>query len=157
MNIDRIAGATIIKFTDSDPALLQVDAVVEEQDTQLLLGKSPVIMDSITSFTQLVRKMEQQAAEEPGTVIVKRTRPIRFITIVYDIDSKPICREEWLEQALKNILEQCRKFEVRSLAMPLIGTSYGRIDEQTMIILLEKLLIEYREDYPRKIFIYKLE
>ena len=157
MNIDRIAGSTIIKFTECDPALLRVDALVEEQDTHLLLGKAPVIMDSITSFPQLVRKMEQQVAERPGTVIVHRTTmPKRFIAIVYDIDSKPICREVWLEEALKNILGHCRKLRIETLAMPLIGTSYGRLDEHTMITLLEKLLIEHRQDYPHKILIYNL-
>ena len=156
VNIDRIAGATVIKFTECDPALLRVDAVVEEQDTHMLLGKSPVIMNSVTSFTQLVRKMEQQLAEVPGTVIVRQSSPKRFITIVYDIDSKPICREEWLELALKNIFEQCRKFEITTLAMPLIGTSYGRIDAHSMIALLEQQLLRYRPDYPRKILIYNL-
>ncbi len=157
LNVDRIAGATIIRFTDTDPALLQVDAVVEEEDTHLLLGKSPVIRDSISSFSQLVRKMEHQVPEVPGTVIVRQTTPKRFITIVYDIESKPICREEWLLEAFKNILHQCSKYKIVTLAMPLIGTSYGRINEQKMITLLEKQLMETRQQYPRKILIYNLQ
>jgi len=57
--LDYIAGNTIIQFTETDPALLQVDAIVEEQDTCLLLGKSPIIMDTIESFPALVKKREQ--------------------------------------------------------------------------------------------------
>ena len=48
--LDYIAGSTIIRFTETDPTLLRVDAVVEEQNTCLLLGKSPIIMDTIESF-----------------------------------------------------------------------------------------------------------
>ena len=50
--LDYIAGSTIIRFTETDPALLQVDVVVEEQDTNLILGKSPVIMDTIGAMLE---------------------------------------------------------------------------------------------------------
>jgi hypothetical protein len=91
--LDYIAGNIIIRFTETDPALLQVDAVVEEQDTCLLLGKSPIIMDTIESFPALVKKMEQQIRESPGNVIVKQSIPRRMIAIVYDVEHTPICKE----------------------------------------------------------------
>lgn len=155
-HLDRIAGKTIIKFTETDPALLSVDAVVEEQDTHLLLGKSPVITSVVSGFPQLVRKMQRQAPEIPGTVIVRKTMPKRFITIVYDIDNTNICCREWLETALKNIFAQCWKYKISILAMPLLGTSYGRIDEPTMINILEQSLFMDRQEYPRKILIYRI-
>lgn len=155
--IDRIAGKTIIKFTESDPALLTVDAVVEEQDTHMLLGKSPVISSVVTGFPQLVKKMQNQAPEIPGTVIVRKTKPRRFIAIVYNIDHKPICCEEWLETAIRNIFVQCWKYKIATLGMPLLGISYGRIDEPTTIDILEKVLFNNRQEYPRKILIYKFQ
>lgn len=154
--LDRIAGKTIIKFTETDPALLSVDAVVEEQDTHLLLGKAPVITSVVSGFPQLVRKMQRQVPEIPGTVIVKKTMPKRFITIVYDIDNTTICRREWLETALKNIFIQCVKYKVANLAMPLLGTSYGRIGGPTMINILEQSLFMNIQEYPRKILIYRI-
>ena len=154
--LDRIAGKTIIKFTGSDPALLSVDAVVEEQDTHLLLGKSPVISSVTTGFPQLVKKMQHQVPEFPGTVIVKKTRPTRLIAIVYDIDSATICCQEWLETALKNIFIQCWKYKITTLAMPLLGTAYGRIDASMMIKLLEQSLFIHQQEYPRKILIYSI-
>ncbi|MEO1924479.1 MAG: hypothetical protein ABGY08_00575, partial [Gammaproteobacteria bacterium] len=81
--LDRIAGNTIIKFTNVDPALLNVDAVVEEQDTNLILDNSHVIINTIDSFPALVRKMEQQVLEIPGNVIVKNFSPKRFYAIIY--------------------------------------------------------------------------
>jgi hypothetical protein len=154
--LDRIAGKTIIKFTECDPALLTVDAVVEEQDTHLLLGKAPVISNVVTGFPQLVKKMQHQVPEIPGTVIVKKTKPIRFIAIIYDIDNSNICHQEWLETALKNIFIQCWKYKIAALAMPLLGTSYGRIDGPLMIKILEQSLFIKRREYPRRIFIYRI-
>jgi hypothetical protein len=91
--LDHIAGNTIIQFTETDPALLNVDAVVEEQDTNLILGKSPVILETIENFPTLVKKMEQQTQEIVGNVLVKQSIPIRFIAIVYDVEHTPSARK----------------------------------------------------------------
>lgn len=153
--LDHIAGNTIIQFTETDPALLKVDAVVEEQDTNLLLGKSPVIMDTIESFPALVKKMEQQSREKVGSVLVKQSIPKRFIAIVYDVEHTPIGKEIWIEEALKNILAQCDKFKIKTLAMPLLGTSYGKLGEESIIQLLQDSLIQHRKQTLKKILIYR--
>ena len=155
--MDRIAGNTIIQFTDIDPALLEVDAVVEEQDTNLLMGNPPVIKMSVESFSSLVKKMEMQSPVMPGTITVKQSIPKRFIAVVYDIEHNPISLQAWIEEALMNILIKCNKHKVTTLAMPLLGTAYGSFKEQEIIDLLQTSLIENRHQYPRKILIYKLQ
>jgi hypothetical protein len=155
IQLDRITGSTIIRFTETDPALLQVDVVVEEQDTNLILGKSPVIMDTIESFPALVKKMEQQIHEIPGNVIVKESIPIRLVAIVYDVEHTPICKESWIEEALQNILMQCDKYKIKTLAMPLLGTSYGKLREETTMQLLQDSLIQNQKQTLKKILIYK--
>lgn len=155
--LDRIAGSTIIQFTNIDPALLNVDAVVEEQDTNLVLGKAPVIMDTIESFPALVRKIEQQTLEIPGNVIVRKSMPRRLIAIVYDVEQTPISRESWIEEALQNILKYCGTHKIKVIAMPLLGTSYGNLEEEAIIKILQDLLFNYRQQYLKKILIYKLQ
>lgn len=155
IQLDRIAGSTIIQFTDTDPALLNVDAVVEEQDTNLLLGKAHVIMESVESFPGLVEKMEQQIREIPGNVIVKHSKPKRLIAIVYDVDHTPICEESWITEVLQNILTQSDKYKIKTLAMPLIGTTYGKLMEETTIQLLQDVLFKNRQVYLKKILIYQ--
>jgi len=155
--IDHIAGNTIIRHTDTDPALLEVDAVVEEQDTNLILGRSPVIMKSVESLPALLKRMEQQITEEPGNVIVRHSVPKRFIAIVYDIDHAPISLESWVEQAVNSILLHCEKFRIRTLAMPLLGTSYGELRGDTVIRILQDQLIHHQQAHPRKIYIYQIE
>jgi len=153
--LDRIAGQTIIQFTDIDPANLKVDAVVEEQDTNLLLGMAPVIMETIESFPALVDKMEQQVREMPGNIIVKQSKPKRLIAIVYDVEHTPICEESWVKEVLQKIFVQCYKHKINSLAMPLLGTTYGKLTDETIIDLLQYLLIKNRHHNPKKILIYE--
>ncbi len=151
----HIAGNTVIQFTETDPALLNVDAVVEEQDTNLILGKSPVILDTIESFPAMVKKMEQQTCERVGNVLVKQSVPIRFIAIVYDVEHTPIGEKIWIEEAIQNILAHCDKYRIKTLAMPLLGTSYGKLDEESIIQLLQDSLIQNRQKHLKKILIYR--
>ncbi len=153
--LDHIAGSTIIQFTETDPALLNVDAIVEEQDTNLILCKSPVILEAIESFSALVKKMEQQPRERVGNVLVKQSIPKRFIAIVYDVEHTPIGMKIWIEEALQNILAHCDKYKIKTLAMPLLGTSYGKLEEESILQLLQDSLIQNRQQYPEKILIYR--
>lgn len=153
--LDRIAGQTIIQFTDIDPAKLKVDAVVEEQDTNLLLGKAPVIMETVESLPALVDQMEQQVRESPGSIIVKKSKPKRLIAIVYDVEHTPICEESWVKEVLQKIFSECHKHKIICLAMPLLGTTYGKLTDETIIDLLQDLLIQNQSHNPKKIFIYK--
>ena len=153
--LDHIAGNTIIQFTETDPALLNVDAVVEEQDTNLILGKSPVILETIESFPALVEKMGQQPREIVGNVLVKQSTPIRFIAIVYDVEHTPIGKKVWIEEAIRNVLAQCDQYKIKTLAMPLLGTRYGKLGEENIIQLLQDLLMQNRQQTLKKILIYK--
>ena len=130
-----------------------IDAIVEEQDTCLLLGKAPVIKTPVESFPALVKKMEQQNPRMPGEVLVIHSIPKKMIAIIYDLDQKQICRKEWIETAIKNILQQCRVYQIRTLAMPLPGITHGRIDEDTSLRILDNLLAEDQPDCLKNIYL----
>lgn len=130
-----------------------IDAIVEEQDTCLLLGNSAVIKTPVESITSLVKKMEQQNPRTPGEVLVIHSKPRRLIAIIYDLDQKQICREEWIETAVKNILQQCRVYQIRTLAMPLPGIIHGRIDEDTSLCILDNVLAKDKPDCLENIYL----
>lgn len=155
--LDRIAGKTIIQFTDIAPAQLKVDAVVEEQDTNLLLGKSPVIMENVESFPALVDQMERQTRQITGSVIVKESKPKRLVAIVYDVEHTPICEESWIKEVFQKIFTLCYKLKINKLAMPLLGTTYGKLTDASIMHLLQDQLIKNQHHNPKKIFIYKIE
>ena len=155
--LDWIAGKSHISFTATDPALLSVDAIVEEQDTALVLGPAPVLKYSVESFPTLINRMETQQQQLPGDVIIRKaSSPKRFVAIIYDIDQTPICQWEWVELALQTIFEQCDQLKIKTLAMPLPGHLYGKLDPETCMLDLQKMLRERRSDYPKKILIYKI-
>jgi hypothetical protein len=153
--LDRIAGRTIIQFIDADPLTLKVDAIVEEQDTNLLLGKTPVIMETVESIPTLVEQMQQQIREIPGSIIVKQSKPKRLIAIVYDVEHTPICEESWVKEVLQKIFTECYKHKINCLAMPLLGTTYGKLTDESFINLLQDILIKNQSHKPKKIFIYE--
>lgn len=153
-SMDYLVGRSIIQFTTSDPALLNVDAVVEEQDTHLLMGKTPVIRESVESFAVLVKKMEQGSPEKAGQVIVKLATPIRFIAIVYDIDQPSICHATNVAKAFDSIFKQCKQHQVNTLAMPLLGSSYGQLKNEDILELMQVALLKRQHQFPKKILIY---
>lgn len=153
--LDRIAGQTIIQFTDIEPTKLKVEAIVEEQDTNFLLGNSPVEMDAVENYPALVQQMEQQVREIPGNVIVKQSTPKRFIAIVYDVDHSPICEEVWIKEVFEEIISQCYTYKVNTLAMPLLGAMYSKLTNDSIIELLQNVLINNQHQKPKKILIYK--
>ena len=155
-HLDHIAGNTIIRFVEDDPATLDVDAVVEEQDTHRLLGQSPVVKVTIESFPALITKMEEQVPEEPGNIIVKLAQPMLLIAIVYDVEKNPIVQEEWIEKAFQNILVLCEKKKIRTLAMPLLGSAHSGIHQEKTFEILQNTLMNNRTGYPGKILVYEL-
>ena len=128
--------------TSNDVLPDNIDAVVQEQDTCLLLGQTPVIKPPVETFPVLVKKMKQQKPGEPGEVMVIHSTPKRFIAIVYDINQKQICRQEWIETAMKNILHQCRLYQTRSLVMPLLGVAHGNINRKISMEIIDNILAQ---------------
>ncbi len=156
--LDWIAGKTHICFSNTDPSLLTVDAIVEEQDTALVLGATPVLQETVDSFPALIARMESQQKELPGHVIIKKTTmPRRFIAIIYDVDQTPICKWDWVEAALDTIFQQCELLKIKTLAMPLPGLEYGKLQAETIMQEMQRMLRERSSAYPKKIVIYKLE
>jgi len=130
-----------------------VDAFVEEQDTCLMLGTEAVMRDTREGYPLLVKKMIGQKPRAMSEVIVTGDRPLRLTAIVYDIDQKTICREDWISDALKNIFNLCRQHKVRFLAMPLLGTLHGKIGKEQFLDLLKSALSGCNSVYPEKIWL----
>ena len=129
----------------------KVDAIVEEQDTNLLLDTKQVIRDTRESYRLLVNKMARQKPLGPGQVIFKNTQPARLIAILYDLEHSPVCSDKYITTAFNNILDILNKYKLISVAMPLLGSTYGKIPEQVFIKLLQESLTIRDQVYPGKI------
>ena len=146
-----IIGPVEISVCTADQHPYTVDAIVEEQDTNLLLDTKPVIQDAQESYRSLVKKMNRQKPLMPGRIITKNTIPARLIAILYDIKWTPVCSEANLTAVMNNLLDALNCHKLKSVAMPLLGSTHGKIAEQVFIKLLQQSLINKNLAYPEKI------
>ncbi len=129
------------------------DAIVEEQDTHLLLSVEPGIRYPAESYKSLVNHMIIQQPRSPGEIIVKKTHPLRFFAIIHDIKKKPTWKTEWIVEALEQLFHEIEKYKVTTLAMPLLGTIHGSLNDEDFIKLLIAALQVRQLHYPEKIWL----
>ena len=87
-------------------------------------------------YDSLVNHMLVQQPLSPGNIIVKKTTPLRFFAIVHDIEQKPTWKKEWIARALEQLFYETERFKVKTLAMPLLGTIHGSMNDEDFIKLL---------------------
>ena len=116
-----------------------VGAVIEEQDTALILDESDEIRDPGQKPPWFyANKLDQQSLLEPGQIITRDTQPLRLQAIIHDLESDPICNELWIFQALQQAIEVAENRKIYSLQVPLLGCKFGKIKPaQFFAILLE--------------------
>lgn len=114
----------------------EIEAIVEEQDTQLLMVVDSVIDYPEDDFDTLIDQMSSGKSRKPGQIIVRHEKPMRLQAIIHDIYQEPSCKVEWVAFALKQLIEEINNLQIKTLAMPLLGTIQGKIAEQQSVELL---------------------
>ena len=130
-----------------------VDVIVEEQDTHLLLGETASIRDTAEGYAALIGKMQTQTPLSPGQVLVTHSIPRRFIAIVYDIGRRPMYRPEWIATALTQLLHEMEMHHTRNIAMPLLGVTHGHYPDTDFMELLCAKVPGVQAGYPEKIWL----
>ncbi len=114
-----------------------IDAVVEEQDTALILSQPEIIIDSGNKPAWfLANKLETQPLLKPGSVIKRDGKTIRLLAIVHDLDVEPSWSSEWVAQALDNIIKLSHTQGISSIQLPVLGAKHGRINVEEFLQLL---------------------
>ena len=135
-----VHGADIIVLPDQR-ATPNVDGVVEEQDTALILGEPEKITDSDNKPSWvLANQLETQKLQTPGSIIKRRAQPLRLLAIVHDFDNEPSWRSDWIKRALDNVLYTCKADNLKSIRLPVLGARYGKFELKTFLSLLVSAL-----------------
>ena len=122
-----------------------VGAVLEEQDTALILDESEEIRNPGEKPPWFyANKLEQQTLLDTGQVIVRDTQPLRLQLIIHDLESEPICNELWIFQALQQALEIAEQRKIDALQTPLLGCKFGKIKPTQFFMLLLEILNRQR-------------
>jgi O-acetyl-ADP-ribose deacetylase (regulator of RNase III) len=130
------------------PAPFPVEAVVYEDDTQLVLGSDRLVREVNVPPSELVEQVARCKPHRPGTVVVREGPPLRFHAVVHDLVLEPSWREEWISSALARVFDEANALGVSSIALPVLGTLHGQLDPARFC---ELLAFELERDFVRSL------
>jgi hypothetical protein len=130
-----------------------IDALAVEEDTHLLLSSDDVIEEPDEAFEELVAAASTIPANTPGSVLVRKGKPLQFLTIVHDIDCQPTWREEWIASAINGAIEEAEWRRLASLGLPLIGTRHGNVEMRRVALWLGRCLSRTSFRYLKRVWV----
>jgi hypothetical protein len=130
-----------------------IDALAVEEDTHLLLSSDGVVTEPDEEFEALVEAASKETTNTPGSVLVRKTKPLQFLAIVHDIDCAPTWREEWIASAINGTVEEAEWRRLSSLGIPLIGTRHGNVEMRRVALWLGRCLSRTAFRYLKRVWI----
>jgi hypothetical protein len=118
----------------------RVDAVVEEEDTYLVLSADPEVHEPEVARLRAFHDAYTAEPSEPGSVVVREGVPTRLLAVVHDLSQEPSWLEEWVGAALEGVLREVDSRRVCTLAMPPLGRVHGSLPRERFIVLLRSAL-----------------
>ena len=143
----------IATVVPEEVSTLDLDAVVLEDDTFLVLSADPTAKATPARPVYLLRQAMQFEAQLPGTVVTKEEAPLRLLAIVHDLNQDPSWKEEWISSALVEALQVVEKRKFRSMALQMLGAVHGSLDPAHFPNLLEHALATVRCEHLEKIWV----
>jgi hypothetical protein len=134
-----VGGVRVVVARASRPPF-PVDAVVVEDDTWFVLGVDPEIDETPSHPVRLWTALHALEPVSPGSVHVRRGRPLRLHAVVHDVALEPTWREEWVALALEACLVEADRLGVRALRLPVLGAVHGRLHARRFAALLRGAL-----------------
>ena len=136
-----LGGCRLVAAPKDNPPF-KVEALVAEEDTFLVLSADPVVKEPSESLEVMIEQANEIRPEVLGSVLVRRRRnsPLEFLAIVHDLNLEPSWKEEWISSALNGVFREAAVRKVRSIALPLLGTSHGSIKAEPAARLLGNAL-----------------
>lgn len=132
-------------FLSLEEAPPHVQAYVIEQDTALLLEAPRLITlswsDSSDSIEQLLINTLTAPLAQPGSVIIKPGPPLQLLAIIHELEAEPTWQIDWIRNALLEILQIVEFYQISTIAMPLLGSVYGRFAPEQFFQLLQETLL----------------
>ncbi len=135
----RGAGPRIVA-APRNRAPFPVDAVVEEEDTWLVLSAPAEVPARPEHPLRLMTALWEAEPLEPGTVVVRPGTPLRMLAVVHDLERQPTWEEAWVAAALEEVLRLVDQRSLHAVAMPPLGARHGDLDLERFTQLLHQAL-----------------
>ena len=133
-------GRVHVVVAPEDAPPFSVEAVAVEEDTHLLLSSEGEIEEPEEDFERLVEAAAERSPRTPGSVLIRKAKPLQILAIVHDIDCEPTWREEWVASAINGIVEEAEWRRLAAIGIPLIGTRHGNIEMRRVALWLGRCL-----------------
>ena len=135
-----------------------INAVIEEQDTALILGESNEIGNpGDKPAWYLANTLESQPLLTPGQVIIRDTLPLRLQAIIHDLEQDPSCTELWIFQVIQQVFDIAEMRGIHALQMPLLGTKFSQVQTGQLINILLKIITRQRPAAIEKLWLVSAE
>jgi hypothetical protein len=130
-----------------------LEAIVVEEDTGMILSADTNIRTYDEHPIRLMTSLLDQKSETPGNIVTRGESPFLFYAIVHDFDQYPSFKEDWVSSAIALALEKCSPMRVQSLAMQVLGATYGTRSESWFLDLLTNHVRNHHDDFPARILV----
>ena len=115
-----------------------VDAVVEEEDTYLVLSADRQVRPPREPLIRILTEVLEAQPVRPGSVVVRRRQPLALLAVVHDLGRDPPWKEAWVAEALDGVFREAKRRRLRSLALPILGTVHGRLPMARSLELIRR-------------------
>lgn len=136
VRVRRFAGLDITSAPAEEPPF-SVGALAVEDDSYLVLGADPAFREPVEHVLRVMTAAHAADPVEPGTVVVRPGRPLRLHAVVHDLGRTPTWSEEWIESALRKLLETAGDRRLRALGLEPLGCRHGNLELDRFLALLE--------------------
>jgi hypothetical protein len=142
-----------IVASPKDAPPFRINAFVFEEDTFLVMSADTTVRDPKESMVRIMSRLMETRPAAPGSVLVRGKDPLQFLAIVHNFNEDPSLKEQWVVSALENIFRASENLQLRSLALPLIGTHYGFINTERFADLLDFALKSVTLQHLRRLWL----
>lgn len=118
----------------------QVDAVVAEEDSFMVLSAGPQFHEPADHPVRILTAAFTARPVQPGSVVVKSGFPVMIYAVVHDLDHEPTWKEEWVAAAYRAIMREAARCGFQAIALPLLGTVHGTLLPRRSALLLRRVL-----------------
>lgn len=138
----REPEAVKVLVVPEDVTPIALGAIVEEEDTFLALSAALRIDDTRESLGNALAAVRRARPMPPGSVVLRRGKPLRLLAVIHDLAQTPSWHESWIAASLAGCLRVARRLRLRSLSLPLLGAVHGRFPPERFVALLRDALAE---------------
>jgi O-acetyl-ADP-ribose deacetylase (regulator of RNase III) len=117
------------------------------------MSADTAIRETDEHIVRLMTKLIETEPEPVGSVLVRGKNPIKFLAIVHDVNQEPTWKEEWIKSALEGIFREAERRNLKSIALPLIGTLHGSLEKRRFVALLQKTLEQASIDHLKRLWL----